>query len=207
VFNTQDYEEGNMRNNLKVKEQQIANDENITDFKQANQEYKKTKTKSKQDNETYDSLYGNTNSLKSKSQNKPPKNSLSDLVYSNKLAELEKRLNCETVNIDCRDEEGITASWTPLYWSVKFRKIECAKLLLTYGADINMVVNDLEECCGTVLDLATLRCDDEMEAILREFAEKDDINLGVTFKAIRTKLRGKAPAFHFNGFGKKKSEE
>lgn len=194
-----------MRNNLKLKEQQIANDEKITGFNQANQEYKKKNPK--QENEIYDTIYSNKSENKSMSHNKPPKNSLSELVYLNKLKELEKKLKCEKINIDCRDEEGVTASWTPLYWSVKFRKVECAKLLLSYGADINIVVNDLEECCGTVLDLATLRCDEEMEAILREFAEKDDINLGVTFKAIRTKLRGKAPAFHFNGFGKRKSEE
>jgi len=194
-----------MRNNLKVKEHQIANDEKINEFKQANQTYKKSKAR--QEEESYDSLYINTDFLNAKCKNNPPKNSLSELVYSENLEELLKKLNCETINIDCRDSEGPTASWTPLYWSVKFRKIECAKLLLTYGADINMVVNDLDECCGTVLDLATLRSDDEMETILREFAEKDDINLGVTFKAIRTKLRGKAPAFHFNGFGKKKADE
>lgn len=194
-----------MRNNLKVKEQQIANDEKITSFKQANQEFKKQK--SKQEHEMYDGLYTNKASLQIKATNKPPKNSLSELVYTNKLQELEKRLGADNMLVDSRDEVGPTASWTPLYWSVKYRKFECTKMLLTYGADINMVVNDLEECCGTVLDLATLRCDEEMENLLRDFAEKDDINLGVTFKAIRTKLRGKAPAFHFNGFGKKKAEE
>lgn len=197
-----------MRNNLKVKEHQIANDEKIIEVQQANQEYKKSKkSQLRQDEESYDSLYINTDYINAKCRNQPPKNSLSELVYSENLDELLQKLNCETINVDCRDEEGPTASWTPLYWSVKFRKIECAKLLLTYGADINMVVNDLDECCGTVLDLATLRCDEEMETLLRDFAEKDDINLGVTFKAIRTKLRGKAPAFHFNGFGKKKADE
>jgi hypothetical protein len=197
-----------MRNNLKVKEHQIANDEKIIEVQQANQEYKKSKkSQLRQDEESYDSLYINKDYINAICRNQPPKNSLSDLVYSERIDELLEKLNCEDINIDSRDEEGPTASWTPLYWSVKFRKIECAKLLLTYGADINMVVNDLDECCGTVLDLATLRCDDEMETLLRDFAEKDDINLGVTFKAIRTKLRGKAPAFHFNGFGKKKADE
>lgn len=197
-----------MRNNLKVKEHQIANDEKIIEVQQANQEYKKSKkSQLRQDQESYDSLYINTDYINAICRNQPPKNSLSELVYSENVDELLEKLNCEDINIDGRDDEGPTASWTPLYWSVKFRKIECAKLLLTYGADINMVVNDLDECCGTVLDLATLRCDEEMETLLRDFAEKDDINLGVTFKAIRTKLRGKAPAFHFNGFGKKKADE
>ena len=43
--------------------------------------------------------------------------------------------------------------------------------------------------------------------MIREFAEKDDINLGQSFKAIRTKLRGKAPAFNFRYYTKKGQEQ
>jgi len=81
------------------------------------------------------------------------------------------------------------------------------KVLLEAGANINLVVNDCDECCGTVLDLATIRGDDEIEDILREYAEKEDINFGQSFKAIRTKLRGKAPAFNFRYYGKAKKDE
>ena len=192
-----------MKNNLKVKEQHIANDEKINSFKEANQEFKKQK--SHIEIESYEHFLTIGKSLNSNI--KPPKNTLSELVFNENMAELQKRLESGKFHPDCRDENGLTASWTPLYWSVKFRKLECVKMLLNYGADINMVVNDLEECCGTVLDLATLRCDEEMESILRAFAEKDDVNLSLTFKAIRTKLRGKAPAFHFNTFNKKRTEK
>lgn len=133
----------------------------------------------------------------------PPKNSLSELIFLNKPSELEKKLK-SNVDLNQRDEEGKTFSWTPLYWGVKMGHVECVKILLNHGADINIVVNDSEECCGTVLDLATLRNDEEMEVILREYAEKEDVSLGQSFKAIRTKLRGKAPAFNFRYYGKKK---
>jgi ankyrin repeat protein len=196
-----------MKNNLKLREQTIANDEKINQLTQANQEYKKTKKVKKKEQpleiESYEHFLNIACNMVS--NNKPPKNSLSELVFHEKIEELEKKLKLGIIP-DGRDEHGLTASWTPLYWSVKYRKIECVKLLLSYGANINLVVNDLEECCGTVLDLATLRCDDEMEFILREFAEKEEVNLGVTFKAIRTKLRGKAPAFHFNSYGKKRTD-
>jgi hypothetical protein len=45
-----------------------------------------------------------------------------------------------------------------------------------------------------------------MEAILREFSNNDDSNLNVTFKAIRTKLRGKSPSFNFNSYTGKSSK-
>ena len=154
--------------------------------------------------ELYDKNHNVSNKIRSEIISyRPPKNSLSELIYLDKSLELEKKLKSQT-DPNRRDEEGETHSWTPLYWGVKMGHVECVKLLLTYGADINIVVNDHDECCGTVLDLATLRSDDEMELILREFAEKEDVNLGQAFKAIRTKLRGKAPAFNFRYYGKKK---
>jgi hypothetical protein len=128
---------------------------------------------------------------------KPPSNSLSEFVFNNDIEGLKSCLENKTYDLNQRDNSGLTCSWTPLYWSVKLRHVECMKLLLDFGSDVNLVVNDSEECCGTVLDLATIRDDLEIEDILREFAEKDDINFGQSFKAIRTKLRGKAPAFNF----------
>lgn len=135
----------------------------------------------------------------------PVKNSLSYLVYHNKIKELENKLKNGT-DPNHRDSCGESCSWTPLYWSVKLRHIECTKVLLKFGASINLVINDFDECCGTVLDLAILREDNEMEKLLRDFAEQEDVNFGQSFKAIRSKLRGKAPAFNFKYYGKKKEE-
>lgn len=156
--------------------------------------------------DNYDIAYGITKKIREEViiSHRPPKNSLSELVFNGKIEELKKKLKQQNINPNLRDECGSTCSWTPLYWSVKLGKIDIARILLNHGANINLVVNDFEECCGTVLDLATLRGDDEMECLLREFAEKDDINFGQSFKAIRTKLRGKAPAFNFRYYGKKK---
>ncbi len=136
---------------------------------------------------------------------RPPKNSLSNLVLENEIEILKVKLL--EIDPNERDVSGYTASWTPLYWSVKLNRVECVRLLLEGGADINMVVNDIEECCGTVLDLATLRGDDIMENLLREYAVKDEVNFGQAFKAIRTKLRGKAPAFNFRYCGKARAED
>ena len=138
---------------------------------------------------------------------RPPKNSLSEIIFNNDIKSLEKSLEKHIENINERDSSGSTCSWTPLYWSVKLKRIECMKILLEAGANINLVINDSDECCGTVLDLATIRGDDKTEEILREYAEKDDINFGQSFKAIRTKLRGKAPAFNFRYYGKNKKDE
>ena len=155
----------------------------------------------------FDLIHGITNQIRIEEEiSQPVKNSLSYLVYHNKTKELKKRLQTQE-SPDARDVNGDSCSWTPLYWGVKLRRIECVQLLLEFGADINIVINDFDECCGTVLDLATLRNDDELENLLRKFAEKEDINLGQSFKAIRSKLRGKAPAFNFRYYGKKKLQE
>lgn len=136
----------------------------------------------------------------------PPKNSLSELVFNNNLDLLESALKVENRFVDERDDTGETTSWTPLYWAVKYRHVECVKLLLSYGATVNTVINDMEECSGTVLDLVTLRGDSEIEDVLREYIERDNVNTtNSPFKAIRTKLRGKAPAFNFAYYGKKKA--
>ena len=137
----------------------------------------------------------------------PPKNSLSDMVFNNDFQSLEKLLLKDMADINERDNSGVTCSWTPLYWSVKLKHVECMKVLLKAGANINLVINDYDECCGTVLDLATIRSDSLTEEILREYAEKDDINFGQSFKAIRTKLRGKAPAFNFRYYSKTKIDD
>jgi ankyrin repeat protein len=138
---------------------------------------------------------------------RPPINSLSEIIYNNNIEILKKILKENVEDINQRDNYGPTCSWTPLYWSVKLRRIECMKMLLEAGANINLVINDYDECCGTVLDLTTIRGDEIIEKILREYAEKDNVNFGQSFKAIRTKLRGKAPAFNFKYYGKSKKEE
>ncbi len=178
-----------MKNNLKTKVQ-----ENISEnkYKPSSEQY--------QLNGMYD-YYMSSNQDKI-----PPKNSISELVFKNKISLLKKKLQAGNIDLDSRDNVGSTASWTPLYWSVKYNKTECVRLLLEHGASLNIVVNDLDECCGTVLDLALLRNDTEMEAILREFSNNDDSNLNVTFKAIRTKLRGKSPSFNFNSYTGKSSK-
>jgi hypothetical protein len=168
---------------------------------------KKSITETHQDN--FDKKHSITNQFREEtaSEHRPPKGSLSELVFLNKLEILENKLLSGNINPNERDEVGVTCSWTPLYWAVKLMKYEAVKILIENGANINIVVNDCEECCGTVLDLATLRGDDSMEILLREFGEKEDVEFGQSFKAIRTKLRGKAPAFNFRYYGKKKMEE
>lgn len=133
--------------------------------------------------------------------NKPPKTAtLSSLVFNNKVQELKKNLSKNKSNVNVIDSTGETHSWTPLYWSVKTRNKQCTKLLLEAGADMNAIINDGDECYGTVLDLVTIRNDTEMEAILRGHAEKDQIAFSKSFKAIRTKIRGKSPAFNFKNY-------
>lgn len=132
----------------------------------------------------------------------PPLNSLSYHVVHNNIELLRECLINGLHNPNCRDDFGVTCSWTPLYWSIKIGNKEAAKTLLEFGADINLVIHDFHECCGTVLDLATLREDLEMEDLLRSAADLTGVNLGQSFKALRTKLRGKAPAFNFRHYGK-----
>ena len=177
-----------MKNNLK---QQIIDET-------ANEILINKKTKKEQEYTIYDYFLIPTEI--SNQEKIPPKNSISELVFYNKKEALVKKIKNQQIDLDCRDNIGQTASWTPLYWGVKFRKIECVHLLLEHGANINVVINDLEECCGTVLDLAILRGDTEMEDLLRSYVEKQELNLNQTFTAIRTKLRGKAPAFNFNSY-------
>lgn len=160
-------------------------------------------------NDNFDHKHQVTNFIREEVvlQHRPPKDSLSELIFLNKFEELKIKLDSDLYNPNEADHHGSTHSWTPLYWAVKLRRLECMHLLLSYGVDINIVINDCDECCGTVLDLATLRDDNEIEEILREYAEKEDVNLGQSFKAIRTKLRGKAPAFNFRYYGKNKKTE
>lgn len=162
--------------------------------------------KSKIDSDFYDHKSNITNYIREEIilQHRPPKNSLSELIFNNEINKLEQILTSKDIDPNTPDNCGSTHSWTPLYWAVKMRRLECMQILLNFGVDINVVIHDCDECCGTVLDLATLREDKEIENILREFAEKEDVNLGQSYKAIRTKLRGKAPAFNFRYFGKKK---
>lgn len=138
-------------------------------------------------------------------EQQPPFESLSYYVVHNMINILKEKLLDEDLSPNCRDDFGVTCSWTPLYWSVKIRNLEATKILLEFGADINLVIHDFHECCGTVLDLATLREDLLMENILRQAADLSGVNLGQSFKALRTKLRGKAPAFNFRHYGKNSS--
>ncbi len=147
-----------------------------------------------------DLIYGFINNFREQITHTPPANTLSYYVFHKNLDELKKILLSSKYNVNSRDENGISSSWTPLYWAVKLRDSNKTKILLEYGASINIVINDLEECCGTVLDLATLRNDEEIEKILRDYIEKEDVSTGQSFKAIRTKLRGKAPSFNFRQY-------
>lgn len=126
----------------------------------------------------------------------PEKDSLSYFIVHNNLEKLTEMLE-NGIDPNERDLAGVTCSWTPLYWSSKLRNIEAIKILLEYGADINLVIHDDDEICGTVLDLASLRLDNELEELLRESARETGTSLSNSFKAIRFKCRGKAPSFDF----------
>lgn len=188
------------------KEKQTDSDHNP---KIANTEKKtaqRTKSSKTSNDEKIDVRHNVTNNIREEIclQYRPPRNSLSEKIFLDNLIDLENMLQDSKNDPNLRDAVGPTSSWTPLYWGVKLGRTECVKILLSYGANINVVVNDCDECCGTVLDLATLRGDNDMETLLREFAEKEDVSLGQSFKAIRTKPRGKAPAFNFRYYGKHK---
>lgn len=163
------------------------------------------------ENETIENIleYSTIHLLREKMiiEHRPPKNSISELVFYNDIDSLKAKIETGNLDLNLTDSIGTTHTWTPLYWSVKLRRVECINLLLENGADMNLVINDSEECCGTVLDLATLREDEEIEELLRTYAEKEDVNLGQSFKAIRTKLRGKAPAFNFRYYSKNTPQE
>ncbi len=147
-----------------------------------------------------DLIYGFINNFREQITHTPPINTLSHYVFHKSVEELKKILVSAKYDINSRDAIGISSSWTPLYWAVKMRDGVKTKILLEYGASINVVINDLEECCGTPLDLATLRNDEDIEKILRDHIEKEDLSTGQSFKAIRTKLRGKAPSFNFRQY-------
>ena len=193
-----------------VTEQSNIEVSNVSDVKvleMLDQTKRSKSKKSSKSTDNYDQNHNVTQQFREEiiSQHRPPQGSLSELVFFNQIELLQEQL----INAEPNERDGVgsTSSWTPLYWAVKFMKYDAARILLEHGSNINTVVNDCEECCGTVLDLATLRGDDEMENLLRAFAEKDDVEFGQSFKAIRTKLRGKAPAFNFRYYGKKKVEE
>lgn len=125
-------------------------------------------------------------------------NSIAYYIFHNQTENLKKAiLKDKNIINEIDGNASTTYTWTPLYWCVKLRRIECLKILLEFGADINIVVNDSLECCGTVLDLATLRNDAEIQKILRDHASSRDVDLSQSFRAIRTKLRGKTQSFDF----------
>ena len=126
----------------------------------------------------------------------PESNSLSYFIVHNDLNSLKDKLE-EGIDPNDRDSIGVTCSWTPLYWSAKLRNLDAIKILLSYGASLNLVIHDEDEICGTVMDLATLRKDGELENILRESAQDNGVSLSNSFKALRVKCRGKAPSFDF----------
>lgn len=126
----------------------------------------------------------------------PELDSLSYFIVHNNLDKLTNMLK-DGIDPNERDMAGVTSSWTPLYWGAKLRNLDAIKILLSYGAEINLVVHDDDEICGTVLDLASLRSDLELEELLRESAKETGVSLSNSFKAIRFKCRGKAPSFDF----------
>lgn len=133
--------------------------------------------------------------------NTPPKNSLSFLIFENNIKELQKHIQSNIEGLNNTDNIGNTFSWTPLYWAVKLRRVECVKLLLSAGVNVNVVVHDLDECCGTVMDLASIRNDIEIEKLLRSHVEKEEVNTIHTYTSLKTRPRGKAqpPSYIFYG--------
>lgn len=161
------------------------------------------------ENELYDKKHSVSNKIRVEAlmnvENlpQPLEDTLAEMIYLNRVDELKRKLE-EKADPNQRDELGQTITWTPLYWCVKLGNMECAKILLHHGADLKMVVNDSEECFGTVLDLVALRGDEPMEKFLKDFAEASNVVFGQPYKAIRTRLRGKAPACSFKFNGRKK---
>lgn len=199
------HQDDNFNSNLRV----LSKEENdIVRLELSNKKIQRNHFKNSSDSQ-FDQKHNVTNNFREDtiSECRPPQGSLSELVFLNKIKEIKLALSQEDFLSNNRDGVGSSCSWTPLYWAVKLRKYDIVELLLENGANINIVVNDCEECCGTVLDLATLRGDDEIEVLLRAYAEKEEVEFGQSFKPVRTKLRGKAPAFNFRYYSKKKVEE
>lgn len=119
------------------------------------------------------------------------------LIKGNQINDISRLLKENILCPNHRDDDGLTSSWTPLYWAVKLNKLECVKLFLANGADINLVINDPTECYGTALDLATLLGHEDIEDVLRQYM--NDENDGKSaYKAVRSKLRSaNAQAFNF----------
>lgn len=125
----------------------------------------------------------------------PPKSSLSILIYLNDIPNIKNKIKESKDCFNITDNEGFSSSWTPLYWAVKLRRIECIKILLENGVNINTVVHDLDECCGTVLDLVSIRKDTDIENILRTYMDQDTLNqLNLTtYTSLKTRPRGGKP--------------
>lgn len=205
------HQDDNFNSNLRVLSKEENQNDKVIDLELSNKNTKRTHFKNSSDSQfnKLDQKHNVINSFREEtiSDCRPPQGSLSELVFLNKIKEIKLALSQEDFLSNNRDGSGTSCSWTPLYWAVKLRKYDIVELLLENGANINIVVNDCEECCGTVLDLATLRGDDEIEVLLRAYAEKEEVEFGQSFKPVRTKLRGKAPAFNFRYYSKKKIEE
>lgn len=140
-------------------------------------------------------------------QNIPELGPIAKLIYENNKEAIINLINSSAdikTIINTRDSTEDSYSWTPLYWGVKFRRTEIINILLEYGADINQVVNDTMECCGTPLDLATLREDQEIIDLLQSFAKDQDIATSQNYQNIRTKPKGKEKrSFNYDYYSKK----
>lgn len=129
-----------------------------------------------------------------------------NLIKNNDINSLENFLKNNNVNLNHRDETENSCSWTPLYWSVKLNQVEIVDLLISHGADINLVVNDPFECYGTALDLATLLGHEEIENVMRKYMIQENEGKSA-YKAIRTKLRSSnTHAFNFKSAKRQAAE-
>lgn len=165
---------------------------------------KKSTSKNKKNSEDfYDEQNQVTNFIREEVilSSTPPKNSLSFFIFENNIKELQKHIEANVESVNNTDSVGHTFSWTPLYWAVKLRRVECVKLLLSVGVNVNVVVHDLDECCGTVMDLASIRNDTEIEKLLRSHVDKEEVNTIHTYTSLKTRPRGKAqpPSYIFYG--------
>lgn len=140
-------------------------------------------------------------------QNMPEVGSIGKMIFDNNkeaIMQLVKQSNNILDLINSRDNTEDSYSWTPLYWGVKLQRKEIISILLQHGADINQVVNDTTECCGTALDLATLRGDLEIIELLESFAESKDISTSLQYQNMRTKPKGREKrVFNYDYYSKK----